>query len=83
MSSATRTEAACLASVAREHDYVAMVGKARAHVSWALAAAIAGETDDMIKYLERAADALGVTDPSPLYMPMAPSFARQHSEEAH
>lgn len=55
--------------VATDQDRAAIIGKARSHVSWALAAAIAGHPDDVIKYLERAADVLGVTEPSPLYVP--------------
>lgn len=83
MASAARTEAACLASVTREHDYVAMVGKARSHVSWALAAALAGDDDRVLLYIRQAAEALGVDGPSPYYVPGIPvSFARQHSEEA-
>lgn len=56
-------------AVATDQDRAAIIGKARSHVSWALAAAIAGHPDDVIKYLERAADVLGVTEPSPLYVP--------------
>lgn len=81
--SRTAQTARMAAHVSADLDRAAMIGKARSHVSWALAAAIAGEPDDVIKYLERAADALGVTEPSPLYVPMATSFARQHSEEAY
>ena len=63
-----------------EQDRAAVIGKARCHVSWALAAAMAGSPDDVVMYLERAAEALGLTEPSPFYIP---TFARQHSEEAH
>ena len=77
-------QAARMAEHAAAHeDRAAIIGKARSHVAWALAAAIAGDLDDVTKYLERAADALGVTEPSPLYTHMAPSFARQQNEEAH
>lgn len=86
MTSAVRTAAACAQAAAATHDWVAMVGKARAHVAWAVAAAEAGEIDRVLLYLEKAQDALGgEAGPSPHYVPGIPvvSFARQHSEEAH
>lgn len=83
MTARTAQKARMAGHAAAAQDSAAIIGKSRAHVSWALAAATAGDLDDVIKYLERAADALGVTEPSPLYAPVGPSFARQHSEEAH
>jgi hypothetical protein len=80
--SRTATAARMAEHAAADQDRAAIIGKARSHVAWALAAAVSGDLDDIIKYLERAADALGVTEPSPLYVPVGPSFARQHSEEA-
>ena len=83
MSARTAQNARMAEHIAADQDRAAIIGKARSHVAWALAAAIAGDLDDVTKYLERAADALGVTEPSPLYTHIATSFARQHSEEAH
>jgi hypothetical protein len=64
-------------------DHAAIIGRASSHVAWALAAAEAGDVDGARVFLNRAAAALGVTEPSPLYIAPMPSFARQHSEEAH
>jgi hypothetical protein len=64
-------------------DHAAVIGRASSHVAWALAAAEAGDVDAARVFLNRAATALGVTEPSPLYIAHVPSFARQHSEEAH
>ncbi len=64
-------------------DHAAIIGRASAHVAWALAAAEAGDIGGARVFLRRAAAALGVTQPSPLYIAHVPSFARQHSEEAH
>jgi hypothetical protein len=64
-------------------DRAAVIGRASSHVAWALAAAEAGDVDAARVFLNRAAAALGVTEPSPLYIAFTPSFARQHSEESH
>ena len=63
-------------------DHAAIIGRASAHVAWALAAAEAGDVGGARVFLRRAAAALGVDGPSPLYIAPMPSFARQHSEEA-
>lgn len=90
MASAARTAAACNAAATATHDWVTMVGKARAHVAWALAAAEAGEMDRVLIYLRQTQESLGDSSgPTPHFIPgipvpdMAPTFARQHSEEAH
>lgn len=83
MGSLTRTTAVCVAAAQTDQDRAAMIGHARAHVAWAMAAADAGEIDDVRVFLSRAAAALGVTEPSPLYIPPAgTSFARKHGKEA-
>jgi hypothetical protein len=64
-------------------DQAAIIGRASSHVAWALAAAEAGDVDGARVFLNRAAAALGVDGPSPLYIAPMPSFARQHSDEAH
>jgi len=64
-------------------DHAAVIGRASSHVAWALAAAEAGDIGAARAFLRRAATALGVTEPSPLYIAFTPTFARQHSEEAH
>lgn len=75
MNGGTAQMARMAGAVATEQDRAAIIGKTRSHVSWALAAAMAGHPDDVIKYLERAADALGVTEPSSLYVPVPQSGA--------
>jgi hypothetical protein len=64
-------------------DHAAIIGRASSHVAWALAAAEAGDLSGARVFLNRAAAALGVDGPSPLYIAPMPSFARQHSDEAH
>jgi hypothetical protein len=64
-------------------DHAAVIGRASSHVAWALAAAEAGDIGGVRVFLNRAAAALGVDGPSPLYIAFTPTFARQHSDEAH
>jgi hypothetical protein len=82
MSRTGQTARTLIAAVA-DQDRAAIIGRASSHVAWALAAAEAGDLVDTRVFLNRAAAALGVKGPSPLYIALAPSFARQHSEEAY
>lgn len=68
---ARTAQAARMAQHAQDDvDRAKMIGRARSHIAWALAAAQHGNMHDMEKYLHRAADALGVDAPTNLYVPV-------------